>query len=87
MSKPVRNSEVISRDEQNKTVLFDSRSGEIYLVNSTATYVWSLCGGSLDSDEIANAVSTKFNAKDRDVKADVKKLLDRLSELGLVEFR
>ena len=84
MKKPNRCSEVIVRDENDKAILFDSRSGAMYLVNSTAGFVWSLCDGSKDLEEIIGLVKSRFGGKSYDVDGDVTKLIGRFSELGLI---
>jgi len=73
------------RLEGGRGVLLDLKSGRYYTLNETATMVWDLAATHMPVDRIAEKVSETFRADLAEVEADVRALVDMLSDKGFLQ--
>lgn len=83
---PRRRTDVVLREEANQTLVCTREGGTTYVLNPTARAVWELCDGSTTVAELADALCEVFAVPRSRVVADVAAILERLSEVGLVEW-
>jgi len=84
--KPRRHPNVLTTQAGNDVVLNDPRTRMVHLLNVTAAAVWNLCDGRHTPDEIAQSIKMQFLIPAaQDVDADVRDLLARLNQSGLLE--
>jgi PqqD family protein of HPr-rel-A system len=60
-------------------VVFDSRSGEAFVLNTTAAFIWTICDGSRTVSGIRSEFAYKYGLDARQARADV---ADFLLQLG-----
>jgi len=83
---PRQNSNVLTTQAGDDAVLNDPRTRTVHLLNRTAAAVWKLCNGQHTPDAIAQSIKTQFSIPvAQDVDADLRALLARLNQSGLLE--
>jgi coenzyme PQQ biosynthesis protein PqqD len=65
-------------------VLYDSASSEAFVLNRTATRIWTLCDGSRTVAMIARELSTAYGLERQQALQDVHEFLDELRDAGLL---
>ncbi|MBU6996610.1 MAG: PqqD family protein [Theionarchaea archaeon] len=77
--KPKKAERLISRQEDDSLLIFDSDSGSIKVLNETAALVWNTIDGNTSAQEIIDVVSEKNPEESRDtIERDVKAFLEDL---------
>jgi hypothetical protein len=65
--------------------IYDPRTEQVTVLNSTASDVWRLADGTHGVDEITGLLATAYGVQPDKIRADVRETVDLLSELGLFE--
>jgi PqqD family protein of HPr-rel-A system len=82
--RPLRRGDVSSFPLDQELVVFDSVSGEAFLLNPTAAAVWALCDGEHTLAEIASELASAYGLGYQDTLSDVHELLRRLYDQPLL---
>jgi hypothetical protein len=57
-----------------------------HVLNKTAAHIWEMCNGNCRSDEIADSLSKCFDVSLEEASVDVKDMIDKLEQLGLLKW-
>ncbi len=82
---PMRRGDFIWREVDGETIIISADNTFMYVLNETASVIWSLLDGDHDRESIANAVAAEFDEDVDTVKRDVSECIDRLKSLNLLE--
>lgn len=83
--KPLRRNEILFREIEDETILYDPEAGLIHVLNTTAGLVWNLCDGVHTPKQIEAHLREAYDvAEGTDLQSDVAKTLQALAELGLL---
>jgi hypothetical protein len=67
-----------------ETVVLDRKAQKVHQFNHTASHIWSLCTGRLTEAEIASSVAETFEVEPAQAANDVRAVVARFRELGLL---
>lgn len=83
---PLRRSTVLRRDMGEETVLYDSKTGAVHALNPTASLVWDLCDGEHSLESMEEILRGQFAVSESEsVSEDIRKVVDRFADEGLLE--
>lgn len=75
------------KKENNTAILFNPRTGQIKLINSTATFIWELCRKGLSIDEMIEKTLTVYHGNKKEIKSDIIHFLMELERIKFVELK
>jgi hypothetical protein len=55
-----------------------------HVLNKTGGFIWELCDGTLDIDEIAARLCERFDVTIEQAKADIEEFIKKLSDVGII---
>jgi len=90
---PKRVSNIVYRTEESadsskrETLVFNPETGEIKLLNDTATFVWNLCDGKHSVEDIATRIIEEYDIDYNVCKSDLTDLLHKLEEMKLIYWK
>lgn len=70
-----------------EAVIYDERTGDLHLLNPTATIVLGLCDGTATVKEFSSDIAGAFGMPAENVERQVRTLLRDLRKAGLLEDR
>ena len=82
---PAQNKESIWRRIGDTIVVIKEDGLSSHILNKTAAFIWELCDGNLDIDEITTRVYQRFEVSFNDAQADVHKIIKELLQAGIIE--
>jgi len=82
--KPKRLDDIILTRADEESILYDPMKGQIHIFNETGAEIWELCDGELSLDDIAGAISKRFEVDIETARQDVKEFIGELKGLGLL---
>lgn len=56
-----------------------------HVLNKTAAFIWELCDGMVNIEDITARLLERFDVSGEEAKADVEEIIDRLTELGIMK--
>ena len=68
-----------------ETLILDLDSNNIHQLNSTASFVWEQCNGSVPVEEVVELFASHYGIDGETARVDVGRVIEVLSELGLIE--
>ncbi|QNN52161.1 PqqD family protein [Nocardioides mesophilus] len=68
-----------------ETVVYDSRSGSLHLLDPVGSLIWAALDGVTTLGEVSDELARVFGGRSSDVHADVTAFADRLLDLDLVD--
>ena len=75
---------VIWRDIAGEVVIVGEESRTVRMLNRTASVIWLLADGTRDLEDIAGALSERFDVSPGQARADAEEFCSELAEAGLV---
>ncbi len=84
MQRPERRTEFEERLVEGEMVVMDKESEQIHQLNQTASFIWQLCDGDHDRQQIAEELAAAFEIDSVTAEADVADTLNKLEEIGLL---
>ena len=84
MQRPNRRTEFEERVVEGEMVVMDKESEQIHQLNQTASFIWQLCDGDHDRQQIAEKLAAAFEVDAETAEADVTETLNKLEEIGLL---
>lgn len=81
-----RSDDIIWRKIENEIAVLKSDGRTVHILNETAAYIWEMCDGNHDPDEIAASICTHFDVAFAEAKSDVYKALSELEELNILKW-
>ncbi|MEN8219788.1 MAG: PqqD family protein [Pseudomonadota bacterium] len=77
--------EIPSVEIDREIMVHDMETKKVYVLNSTAAMIWSMCDGNNNIEQIAMKVKNKFTQLQEDVLQEVSQTVEKLRQYGLVE--
>jgi len=78
---------VLSRKVGDEWVLYDSEKGSIHVINSMAEFVWRMCDGSHDLNNIEDHVRGAFLVPDEtNLRKDVEGIIQTFANMGILFY-
>jgi methyltransferase-like protein len=84
MKLPKRRADFEERTVEGEMVVMDQESEQIHQLNQTASFIWQLCDGEHDRQQIAEELAATFEIDSDTAEQDVSVTLRKLEELGLL---
>jgi hypothetical protein len=84
MQRPNRRTEFEERVVEGEMVVMDKESEQIHQLNQTASFIWQLCDGEHDRQQIAEELAAAFDVDAETAQQDVADTLEKLEEIGLL---
>jgi hypothetical protein len=81
---PVRRSDVVVREIEGETLVFDRQAGKVHQFNTTAGFIWTCCDGLSAVSDITSRLSVEYDLPAADVEPDVLDAIGKFQELGLL---
>ena len=85
IARPKRRGDPFLREGAEGLRLFDPRTGEASLLNGTAAAIFDLCDGLTPLAAMAEAILGVLPADPETVRADVQRIIEELTGMGLIE--
>lgn len=79
-------SNILWREEEGNTVLFDEENGEPYLLNETGTRIWELCNEEVPIGEILSLLPLEFQGEAADIREEALQMIHELVDRKLLEL-
>ncbi|MFH1878106.1 MAG: PqqD family protein [Candidatus Omnitrophota bacterium] len=84
---PVRNPDVVAREEECEALLFNPADGNMMCINVTGIFIWDLLDGSVSIDEITGRIVEDFDTPPGAARADCRSFLKDLEEAGFIGYK
>lgn len=85
--KPMKNGVISTRVIDGETILFNTQTNALHVLNLVASEIWNLCDGKHSFEDIVECLFDKFEASRDQIEEDVRKTLLQFEELGLLQER
>lgn len=86
--KPIRNPGILWKAEEQETLIFDPDTGNILVLNPTASLIWQLCDGKHSTSQLVSEILQKFEELNEETaKKDLTEFLSNAKKLELVAFK
>jgi len=83
--RPLRKDSVLPREVDGESILYDTDSGSVHVVNAAARRVWDLCDGAHTVAEMAAAIRDAFDVPaGASVDEDVRRIVAQFTEMGIL---
>lgn len=84
--KPLKKEKIVIRDIGDEAVLYNRQTKAIHVLNKTSFLVWEFCDGKHSFEMIEKKIMDKFEVSNaQEVKGDIRDIITKFSELGLIE--
>ena len=85
-SRPLRKPGIASRRLGEECLLYDDDRGSIHVLNSVAEFVWNLCDGEHDVEEMEAEIRESFEVdSDKPVRDDIVSILEDFARLEVLQ--
>jgi PqqD family protein of HPr-rel-A system len=85
--KPRRKDRILSRQLGDEWMLYDSDSGTVHIINPMAEFIWNLCDGSNDLDDLERHTNSSFDVPEgTDVRKNLEDIIQNFADLKVIEF-
>ena len=81
---PAQNQEAIWRRIGDTIVVIKEDGLSSHVLNKTAAFIWELCDGNLDIEDVATRVHQRFDVSLENAQADVHDIIEELTMAGIV---
>lgn len=75
---------VVEADVDGEACLHSPTSGEVLMLNQTASDVWFLCDGSLTLTQIVDRLAQAYDVAPEEIASDVAAIIDQFGDAGLL---
>jgi hypothetical protein len=84
-SKPLRREGILSRQLGEESILYDSKNGNVHVINSVAEFVWNMCDGSHSVADMEGRVRETYRSSgEANVLEDLQTIIQDFVNLGVV---
>jgi hypothetical protein len=78
---------IVFREESDGGFVFDPDSGDVFVLNSLGAYVWELCDGKHNKEEIVKLISQHYpDIPDSRIREDTESFVEVLRNQGFLEI-
>jgi len=84
MPYPVQKKDVIWRRMGDTIVVIDENGLSSHVLNKTASFIWELCDGKTNIDDIARKINEHFEVSLEDAHVDAVETIENLSRAGIL---
>ncbi|MCE1245696.1 MAG: HPr-rel-A system PqqD family peptide chaperone [Firmicutes bacterium] len=85
MEKPIKKQNLTLTDADDESILYDSESGQIHVLNQVGARIWDLCNGERTHAEIALFIKDEFETDEKTAASDTDEFISQLRELQLID--
>ena len=82
--RPIRQSDVSAFPLDDELVLYEPEAGSTFVLNPTASFIWSLCDGDRTLEEVAEELADRYGVSEQQALSDVAALLESLERAGFL---
>ncbi|MBI4377722.1 MAG: PqqD family protein [Nitrospinae bacterium] len=83
--KPVRRNDLLIRDIEDESIIYDHTNNTVHSLNITAKFIWDFCDGRHELSEIAREITTKFNVDLNTAFRDIEETIEKFKENNLLQ--
>ncbi|MBI5115788.1 PqqD family peptide modification chaperone [Candidatus Poribacteria bacterium] len=85
LRKPLRKEGILSRQLGEESILYDSKNGNVHVINSVAEFVWNMCDGSHSVTDMEQRVREAYQSSgEASILDDLKTIIQDFANLGVV---
>lgn len=77
---------IISRRVGEEVVVIKDDGLSLYILNKTAAFIWDLCDGNIDINNIVEKLCERFEVTPEEASEDVKKIIKVLTKMGIINY-
>jgi hypothetical protein len=85
--RPIRDQDVVWRDIAGEVVIAQRDNSLIRVLNNTASLIWTLADGTIQTDGIVAEVCSRFEVAPEQARADINEFCQELLEAGLINMK
>lgn len=86
-SFPVRNPDIVEREEQKESLLFNPADGYMLCINKTGGLVWDLCDGSHSVKDIVKEITERYEVSLEKAEEDCFTYLKDLEKAKFIGYK
>lgn len=84
-SNPVRNPDIVVRQEADEALLFNPANGDLFCLNHTGVFIWNLCTGDAGEETIALSMEEEYETPSPEkLRLELHDFLGDLKKAGFV---
>jgi methyltransferase-like protein len=83
---PEKRNDVICREEEFGAIIFDPQAGRMHKINKTGFFIWDLCDGTRDTEQIVEIVAERECEDTTMVKEAVEVFLKDMNSRDLIRW-
>jgi PqqD family protein of HPr-rel-A system len=85
IERPVKMKGVMARKIGDECMLYDPDKGAVHVINSTAEFVWAMCDGSHNIQDITRRMTDKFQIQEgTDIKSEIENILKEFQKIDVI---
>ena len=84
--RPARRPDVWLRQSEDENVIYDPKTSQVHMLNSTALAIWVLCDGQTTVAEMIQAVCELSGLPEDVVEEDLTRILDRFADSKILTW-
>ena len=85
VERPERREGVLARKIGDECMLYDSDKGAVHVINLTAEFVWGMCDGSHNVDDMIKRMTDKFQVQgETNIKSDIEHVLENFKKIEVI---
>jgi methyltransferase-like protein len=86
--RPLQKDGILSRKLDDEWLLYNTGEESIHVINSMAEFVWRMCDGTHDLDDIENRVRDAYLVSDEtNLRQDVEEIIQNFEDLGILVYK
>jgi len=76
--------DIVWRRIEDEIVVIANDGIAVHILNKTAAYIWEICDGTRNLDEIAACLCERFDVTFEDASVDIQNTIDKFQKLNLL---
>lgn len=85
MDRLFKNENLLLREVENETFLYDPSSDLIHVLNKTALQVWKLCNGKYSSEDIIQLIARQYQIPSQQIESGILRIISKFEQLRLIK--
>jgi len=82
----IQSEDIIWRRIGEDIVVIKDDGQSTHILNKTAAFIWELCDGKRNVDEIAASLFKRFDVSPEEARADTRETIETLKRAGIVKY-
>jgi hypothetical protein len=84
MSRVAQAEDIIWRRIGDEIVVIKDDGLSTHVLNKTAAWIWEMCDGKREIDEITSQLCERFDVSFEEAHADVEEIIEKLTQVGII---